>query len=95
MNGNSGEVVLRGRRRHACGMAEFGSCQVLLDDTCQKYLNMNPRIAERRAAEQALPFPCYRAGSKKGPLLVDMNDLAAYLDDQRNSARKDWEAVNR
>ena len=76
-------------------MAEFGSCQVPLDSISQKYLNMNSRIAERRAAEYALPFPCYRAGSKKGPLLVDVNDLASYLDDQRKSARKDWEAVNR
>lgn len=75
--------------------AEFNTGIIPLDDIAQKYLGLNQDQARRRAARQALPFPVHRATtSQKGPWLVNAQDFANHLDQQRELARKEWEAIN-
>lgn len=76
-------------------MAEFESAEIPLDALADKYLGLSPSQAKRRAARQTLPFPAHRGSkSQKAPWLVHAQDLANHLDQQREQARRDWEAMN-
>ena len=72
-------------------LAEFNQADIPLESVATKYLGLDKREAYRRAAAAQLPFPAYRAGSQKSPWLVNVNDLAEYLDKARAQARKDWQ----
>ena len=73
-------------------LAQFGAADVPLAEVAEHYLGMTPRAASDKAGRSALPFPAYRAGSNKSPWLVRVTDLAAYLDQAREQATKDWQA---
>ncbi len=76
-------------------LAEFETGIIPLDDLAEKYLGLNPAQARRRAARQALPFPVHRAiGSQKAPWLVNAQDFARHLDQQREAAKIEWKALN-
>lgn len=75
-------------------LAEFGKADVPLDKVAERYLAMDPRTANARANRNALPFPTYRPGTQKGPRLVRITDLAAWLDDQHARAVADWNHQN-
>lgn len=74
-------------------LAEFETGQIPLEKVCEKYLDMDLRTALRKAGVQQLPFPVYRAGSQKSPYLVNVNDLAAYLDEKRTKAADVWQKM--
>lgn len=69
-------------------MAQYdGKAQVPLDVIASDYLNMGEAKAKRLAAVQGLPFPVMRGGdSQKARWVVDLRDLSAYLDKQREEA---------
>jgi hypothetical protein len=71
-------------------LAEFNTGQIPLLSICEKYLSMKKAEALRQAGLQQLPFPVYRAGTQRSPWLVNAEDLAAYLDKQRDEAAKVW-----
>lgn len=75
-------------------MAEFEQADIPLDKVATKYLDLEPAKAKRLAARQELPFPVFRAGSQKSPWMVNINELACYLDKKREEAKKDWQAIN-
>lgn len=51
--------------------------------------------ANRKAAKQSLPFPVFRGeGSQKSTWLVNVTDVANWLDQCRETAVKDWEALH-
>ena len=76
-------------------MAEFESAEIPLDALAEKYLNLSPAQAKRRAARQALPFPVHRGSKRqKAPWLVHAKDLADHIDQQREQARREWKAIN-
>jgi len=56
---------------------------------------MKPEDANKRAARQSLPVPVFRLGSQKSSWLVAADVLAAYIDGQRNEAKKQWEKLQR
>jgi hypothetical protein len=63
-----------------------------LEDVCERWLNMSPKVAQQRAALHQLPFPTFRlSGSQKAPLLVDLRDLAGHIDQARECAKARWE----
>lgn len=75
-------------------MAEFEAAYIPLEQIAPKYLGMDERTWKRAASTQSLPFPVFRAGSQKAPWLVNVNELARYLDAQEAAAKKDWRAAS-
>lgn len=71
-------------------MAQLNKAIVPLDEISDEYLGLAPRTAQNYAKAGKLPFPAFRSGNgNKAPWLVNVNDLAAYLDKQRDIAKKD------
>lgn len=67
-----------------------------LEQAVQDWLpHLSIEVAKRRANVQTLPFPAFRADtSQKSPWLVNLADLAAWLEKSQNQASKDWQKVN-
>ena len=64
---------------------------VRLADVCEKYLHLTYPEAQRRAALNQLPFPTFRLGTRKAPLMVNISDLARVLDEAAAEAAREWE----
>ena len=71
-------------------LAEFGQTDIPLETIAARYLGLEKKIAQVRAARSDLPFPAFRAGSQKAPWLVRVTDLAAWLDGERQKGVDDW-----
>jgi len=72
-------------------MAEYNSAVVQLDHVATKYLGIRPEKARMKAARSELPFPAFRVGTQKSPWLVNIIDLAEWLDKEREEATKEWQ----
>ncbi|NCC41686.1 MAG: pyocin activator protein PrtN [Gammaproteobacteria bacterium] len=70
-------------------LAEHGTADIALATIAEKYLGMSIRIAAGKAARGELPFPAYRASSQKSPWLVNVADLAAWIDGERAKAAEE------
>lgn len=52
-------------------------------------------LARRRASVQTLPFPVFRAeNSQKSVWLVNIADIAAWLEKSRQNAAAEWQRMN-
>jgi hypothetical protein len=72
-------------------LAVYRSPTVRLEDICEKYLNVAIAQARRQAARNQLGIPTFRLGtSQKAPLLVNVAQLAAYIDEQAEKASVEW-----
>ncbi|NCC29986.1 MAG: pyocin activator protein PrtN [Gammaproteobacteria bacterium] len=67
-------------------LAEYNTSDIPLAVVAAKYLGLNERVAAGKASRGELPFPAYRPGSQKSPWLVNVADLAAWLDSERAKA---------
>lgn len=69
---------------------------VPLEAVVKDYLShMSLEIAKRKAAKQELPFPVIRLGEKqKASWMVNVSDLAVYIDRQTSLAQHDHKAMN-
>ncbi|MBI6547827.1 pyocin activator PrtN family protein [Xenorhabdus lircayensis] len=75
-------------------MAEFETSQIPLSNIAERYLKMSPGTAERKANEGKLDIPTYKLNdSQKSPRIVHVNDLAAYIDQQRARAVQELERI--
>lgn len=72
---------------------EYGSTTVPLA-RCAELFGFSPDEAAKRAARAALPVPAFRCGSQKSPWLINVEDLADYLEGQRHRALQEWQKVN-
>lgn len=71
---------------------QYRDTVIPVDNICEKYLNLTPPEARRRALLNKLPFPTFRmVQSQKAPLMVKLTDLAAHIDKQHESAQESWE----
>ena len=71
---------------------QFRDTAIRVDDICQKYLNLTPAEARRRALLNKLPFPTFRlVQSQKAPVMVKLTDLASHIDKQHEVAQRVWE----
>ncbi|WP_088211123.1 pyocin activator PrtN family protein [Shewanella sp. Shew256] len=71
-------------------MAQFNKVIVPLEEISKEFFALEPRTAANYAKAGRLPVPAFRGGEgNKAPWLVNVNDLAAYLDKQRDAAAKD------
>jgi len=77
--------------------AHDGKAVLELEEVAKEYLGMSNKIAiMQKAREGNMPFPVFRLGeSNKAPWLVSVEDLAAYIDKQREKAKKDFEALQK
>lgn len=63
-----------------------------LTEISKRYLDLSPEEALRRASLNKLPFPTFRLSeSRKSPVLVAIEDLAAHIDSRRRCAKEHWE----
>lgn len=70
-------------------LAEFGTAHIPLDLVAKRYLGMTPNEAKRAAGLRKLPVPAIRMGSQKSPWLIPAEDLAKYLDQLKETARRE------
>lgn len=70
-------------------MAEFNTAHPKLEDVAPRYLGLQPAEAKRAAGLRTLPIPAFRLGSQKSPWLVAIDDLAKYLDQAKEEARRE------
>jgi hypothetical protein len=71
-------------------MAQFNKAIVPLDEICKAYFGLEARTAKNYAKAGRLPVTAFRTGSSnKAPWLINVNDLAEYLDKQRDAAKQD------
>lgn len=73
-------------------MAQYGGQAVIpLDDVCRDYFrHLKPEQALRQSLKGEFPLPIVRMdGSQKCAKGVHLNDLATYLDQQAEKARKE------
>ncbi|KAF1026896.1 MAG: hypothetical protein GAK29_00980 [Acinetobacter bereziniae] len=70
---------------------------VSLETVVQEYMNnMSIEHAKRFASKQQLPFPVVRLGEKaKAAWMVNIVDLAIYIDQQTAIAKIDHTSMNR
>lgn len=60
-----------------------------LEDICEKYFGVSPRIARHKAALGTLPIPAFRlTNSGRGPLFVDKEALDTWVEDRIAKASK-------
>jgi hypothetical protein len=73
-------------------MAEYGArIMIPLEDLAFKVLGMSVNTAKRKAKSNELPFATVKLNdSQKAPYLVNIQDLASYIEDQCSSARIEW-----
>jgi hypothetical protein len=76
-------------------MYEFNSVHIPLETVAEKYLRLNRKDAMHRANAGQLPFPTFRATtSQKSTIMVDVRDLADWLDRCRDQAKADWNQLS-
>lgn len=51
---------------------------VKLDDVCESYFHITPRIARRKASTGTLPVPAFRFGPR-APIYVRKTDLDSFV----------------
>lgn len=72
-------------------MAEFETSQIPLSVVAEKFLNLTPSYADKKAALCELPFPTYRnEKSQKAPRMVHVADLAEWIDNERKNSKKEF-----
>lgn len=76
-------------------MLRYMSPVVPLENVVQDYMSISIEIAKRKAIKQELPFPVIRLGEKqKAAWMVNLADLALYIDQQTALAQQDHKAMN-
>ncbi|MEX5730760.1 MULTISPECIES: pyocin activator PrtN family protein [Providencia] len=76
-------------------MSELETSQIPLAIVAEKYLNLTPAYADKKAALGELPFITYRdESSQKSPRMVHIADLAEWIDKQRNIAKKEFDKIH-
>lgn len=75
-------------------MAEFETSDIPLSDICDKYFGLSYPKACRLASVQKLPVPVFRGGSQKSGWLVDIRELAKFIEQQTAKARMDHQRMS-
>lgn len=76
-------------------MAEFNSPTIPLSQIAERYLGMKPETANKKANAGDLPIPSFRLDDgQKAPRIVHVKDLADYIDQKREEAKKELELMH-
>lgn len=69
-------------------LAEYESIHVPLSLISEKYLNLSSSEAARKANAQSLPFPVFKASGLRSVWMVDLRDVAEWLDRLRAETKR-------
>nr|WP_314269857.1 pyocin activator PrtN family protein [uncultured Kingella sp.] len=75
----------------------YQSPTITLEEVRRQWLpHLSEDEARRKASNQTLPFPAFKAdkNSRKSPYLVNVAAVAAWLDNQSQAAVDEWQKVN-
>lgn len=75
----------------------YQSPTITLEEVRKQWLShLSEEEARRKASNQTLPFPAFKAdkNSRKSPYLVNVAAVAAWLDSQAEAATYEWKKVN-
>lgn len=75
---------------------KYKSPVVTLDAVIADFMpHLKIETAKKRAGKQDLPFPTFKAEeSAKSQWLVNITDVALWLNKQRENSVKDWKSMN-
>ena len=70
---------------------KYESPTVPLELICEEYFGCTKGTAKNRAKAGILPIPAFRLGtSQKLPWMVNISDLASFIDQAYQDAKNDW-----
>lgn len=70
---------------------KFETTTIPLEKICNEYFGCSKGTAKQKARSGTLPIPAFRLGSsQKSPWVVDIMDLAGFIDDEHEVAKKEW-----
>lgn len=76
-------------------MAEYETTAIPLKTIAAKYFGItNDRQLNEKARHNEFPFPIFRSGGQKSDWMVSLQDLAEWLDSQREKAKHRFELLN-
>ena len=76
-------------------MAKYNSPTVPLEQVGKDFLGIeNNNVLKRKAGRGEIPFPTFRLGGSKSPYMVSIQDLADWIDNQREQAKRDLETLS-
>lgn len=99
------EVLMNVRKQPSLSQQSFSTKMMLsgifgmspliaLECICSEFLDISYKTATRKANLNELPFPAFRLGeSQKAKWVVNIDDLAMYIDKESERARADWLSV--
>jgi len=68
-------------------MAEFGTGDIPVTEIGKKYFGFDEQKSKNTAAKNQYPFPVFRAGTQKSVWMVDIKEMADYLDKVKVKAK--------
>lgn len=72
-------------------LMQFETPTIPLESICESFLSLSTATAKQRAKAGTLPVPAFRLGeSQKAPWLIHAQDLAHYIDLNRDAAKNEW-----
>jgi hypothetical protein len=71
-------------------MAEFGTGHVPVTELGKKFFGYDEQKAKAVASSNKFPFPVFRAGGQKSPWMADISEVAKYLDEVKEKAKKEF-----
>ena len=75
-------------------MARFESPTVELKAICDEFFGYTKNTAEQKAKACDLPVPTFKLrNSERAPTLVNITDLADYMDKCRQEAKQEWDLI--
>lgn len=67
---------------------------ILLEEAIKDYLpHLELASAKRQASACKLPFPAFRPSGVKSQWMVNVSDIASWLDEERAKAANDWQKM--
>lgn len=71
-------------------MAEFGTGHIPITEIGKKYFGYDEAKAKKEAAAGSYPFPVFRVGSNKSVWMVDIAEMATFLDKAKEKAKAEY-----
>ncbi|MBE0369238.1 pyocin activator PrtN family protein [Pseudoalteromonas aurantia] len=76
-------------------LARFNSPTVQLREISQEFFGISPKTAQQKAKTAQLPVPAFKLiESERSPTLVNVSDLAEWIEKRSKEARTEWQQVN-
>lgn len=75
--------------------ATYGKPIIPVGEICEEFFGLRVKTAHERIRAHTFPIPAFRLTDKNnGDYFVNIDDLAAHVDERHAKAKEEWEAVN-